>query len=111
VDTIELIDLLHPTGFSTTLVKGSDFYMQPVWSSDSRQFAWVEWDQPQMPWQGTRLMLADLDPITGTLNDPVLVDGSKTTPVLQPAFSPGSRSCASRPRNGTTSSSSPASAP
>jgi len=32
--------------------------MQPVISPDGTQLAWVEWDHPRMPWEGTRLMLA-----------------------------------------------------
>ena len=40
------------------LAAGADFYMQPAWHPRSKWLAWVEWDHPQMPWDGTRLQLA-----------------------------------------------------
>ncbi len=88
VDTLELINLQNLEGPCTTLVKGADFYMLPVWHPNSRQLAWIEWNQPQMPWQGTALMLADFDPQTGEISSPRRIDGSETVPVLQPEFSP-----------------------
>ncbi len=71
------------------LVSGSDFYMQPVWHPEGKQIAWVEWNHPQMPWDGTRLM-------TGSLNGSELCDvkqvfGSENIPVFQPEFSPDGR--------------------
>src|SRR5262249_3899914 len=41
-------------------IEGHDFFMQPVFSRDGARAAWVAWDHPQMPWDGTRLYLADV---------------------------------------------------
>ena len=42
------------------LVEGADFYMQPAWHPSGDRLAWIEWDHPQMPWDGTRLMLGQV---------------------------------------------------
>lgn len=70
------------------LKQGADFYMQPALSPDGKLLAWVEWDHPNMPWDGTRLMLAALDAQTGRLSEVKLLDGDETIPVFQPIFSP-----------------------
>ncbi len=65
---------------------GADFYMQPTFSPEGRHLAWVEWDFPQMPWDGTRLMLAEVE--SAGLRAPRRLAGDADTPVFQPAFSP-----------------------
>ncbi len=42
------------------LVSGPDFVLNPRWSPDGRSLCWMEWDHPNMPWDGTRLMVRDL---------------------------------------------------
>ena len=43
------------------LVSGSDFYAYPTPSPDGTRLAWICWDHPQMPWDGTELRVAALD--------------------------------------------------
>ena len=71
------------------LVEGADFYMQPVWHPDGERIAWIEWNHPQMPWDGTRLKLARLE--DDTLAEETLLAGDEETPIFQPAFSPNGR--------------------
>jgi dipeptidyl aminopeptidase/acylaminoacyl peptidase len=85
VDCLALVDIEGET-WPLKLARGADFYMQPAWHPDNRRIAWVEWDHPQMPWDGTRLMLAHLD--GGTLAEVRRITGDADTPVFQPAFSP-----------------------
>ena len=74
------------------LATGADFYMQPVWHPDGRRVAWVEWDHPNMPWDGTRLFLGTLDEsVPPRLRERVHVAGDRDVPVFQPAFSPDGR--------------------
>ncbi|MEL7645572.1 MAG: S9 family peptidase [Anaerolineaceae bacterium] len=70
---------------------GADFYMQPTWSPDGKAAAWVEWDHPNMPWDGTRLMFAVLDESGEACAETHLLDGGPTTPTFQPEFSPDGR--------------------
>ncbi len=73
------------------IAEGHDFYMQPTWSPDGKSLAWVAWDHPNMPWDGTETYLADV-----VLNDselPVLknvrgIAGAADIATLQPEFSP-----------------------
>ena len=66
---------------------GRDFYAFPRVSPDGRRVAWIEWDMPQMPWDGTELKVADLRE-GGTLGEPHLVAGGPTESIFQPDWSP-----------------------
>ena len=79
-------------GWPVKLLGGSDFYMQPTWHPDGKQIAWIEWNHPQMPWDGTRLMLGSLD--GSKLGEIKQIFGSEDIPVFQPEFSPDGRSLA-----------------
>ena len=70
--------------FPQKVAQGADFYMQPNWHPSGEKIAWVEWNHPQMPWDGTRLMLSDFE------NAEILA-GDEDTPIFQPAFSPDGR--------------------
>jgi Tol biopolymer transport system component len=73
------------------LVSGEDFYMQPAWHPDSQRIAWISWNHPNMPWDGTFLRLGKLAVRDG--GPPVLVEtghiaGDEQTSIFQPEFSP-----------------------
>ena len=74
-------------GAETVLVDGSDFYAAPRVSPDGRQLAWMCWENPRMPWQGTELWLAEID-VDGTLINGRLIAGSADEAVCQPEWSP-----------------------
>ncbi|WP_407541043.1 prolyl oligopeptidase family serine peptidase [Deinococcus radiomollis] len=69
------------------LATGADFYAAPRLSPDGRQLAWTEWDHPNMPWDTTRLMLADVDDDGGLLNARVVAGGVQES-VVEPRWSP-----------------------
>ncbi len=41
-------------------MSGPDFVASPRWSPDAARLCWVEWDHPNMPWDGTRLLVREL---------------------------------------------------
>lgn len=73
------------------LVRGADFYMQPVWHPSGGRIAWVEWDSPDMPWDAGRLMEGRIDGIRPDLSDPSRVAGGPGRAVHQPCWSPDGR--------------------
>lgn len=98
-DCLALVDA-EGQHWPVRLASGADFYMQPVWHPDSRQIAWVEWNHPQMPWDGTHLMTARLTDEGTALTDIRPIFGDAKIPVFQPAFSPDGRSLAFLANNG-----------
>ncbi|MBO1360775.1 S9 family peptidase [Acetobacter sacchari] len=51
----------------TVIARGADFYTSPRFSPDGRYLAWVEWSHPSMPWDETRLRVAQVVRADGTL--------------------------------------------
>ncbi|QRN84221.1 S9 family peptidase [Chloroflexota bacterium] len=86
-DVLGIVDVEGNT-WPKKLAFGADFYMQPLWHLSGKQLAWVEWDLPNMPWDGTRLMMAELAEDVLTVTQ---LAGDEETPILQPAFSPDGR--------------------
>lgn len=78
------------------LDSGNDFYMQPTWHRGAgdragNRVAWIAWDHPNMPWDGTYLRVGRLQLSNDRL--PVIVDiqtiaGGENISIFQPEFSP-----------------------
>jgi dipeptidyl aminopeptidase/acylaminoacyl peptidase len=69
------------------LASGSDFYSSPRLSPDHSQLAWLSWNHPNMPWDGTQLWVAQFKD-DGSLSEPQLVAGGVTESIFQPEWSP-----------------------
>lgn len=82
-----LVAVALADGALTELASGHDFYADPVLSPDGARLAWVTWDFPQMPWDGTDLWLADIGP-DGSLAQPLHVAGGASESILQPKWAP-----------------------
>jgi dipeptidyl aminopeptidase/acylaminoacyl peptidase len=65
---------------------GHDFYAAPRPSPDGRRLAWISWDHPRMPWDGTELWVADIDG-----GNAQLVAGGPEESIVQPDWSPDGR--------------------
>ena len=74
-------------GQETVLVDGNDFYSSPRMSPDGKHIAWLSWDHPRMPWEGTELWLAEIG-ADGTLLDGRLIAGGPAESVVQPEWAP-----------------------
>jgi len=69
-----------------TIASGRDFYSTPRISPGGDQLLWLEWDHPNMPWDGTELWVAALGP--AGLSEHERVAGGPTESVFQPEWSP-----------------------
>ena len=65
----------------------ADFAGYGCLSADGKQLAWVEWQQPAMPWQSSELWCADLSP-SGELSEARAIAGGKGVSVFQPQWLP-----------------------
>jgi dipeptidyl aminopeptidase/acylaminoacyl peptidase len=83
---IASIDLA--TGAEELLVTGVDFYSNPRVSPDGATLCWLQWRHPNMPWDGTDLMVADLDEGGKPRGSGRLVAGGEKESVFQPQWSP-----------------------
>ena len=70
------------------LQEGADFYLNPCLSPDDRHLAWIEWNHPNMPWDGTSLKIAKLDPQSLSLSEIQTLDGFGEYACYQASFSP-----------------------
>jgi dipeptidyl aminopeptidase/acylaminoacyl peptidase len=100
-DSLGIVDA-EGTAWPARLVSGNDFYMQPAWHPDGDRIAWIAWDFPNMPWDGTFLNLAKIvrlsrsKPSQGLAGLPIATDiitvaGDENTSIFQPEFSPDGR--------------------
>ncbi len=72
------------------LVSGNDFYASPRLSPDGQRLAWLTWNHPNMPWDGTELWVADLGQ-DGSIRTPRCVAGGTDVSIFQPEWSPDGR--------------------
>ncbi|MFT5365098.1 MAG: dipeptidyl aminopeptidase/acylaminoacyl peptidase [Candidatus Latescibacterota bacterium] len=78
-DVVCLID-----GKVAVLAEGNDFYAAPRLSGDGRQLAWLTWQHPNMPWDGTELWLADWT--DGQTKKPRCIAGDQEDAIFQPTW-------------------------
>jgi dipeptidyl aminopeptidase/acylaminoacyl peptidase len=69
------------------LVSGNDFYTSPRLSPDGSQLAWLTWNHPNMPWDGTELWVGELR-ADGSLGRAERVAGGVDESIFQPEWSP-----------------------
>jgi dipeptidyl aminopeptidase/acylaminoacyl peptidase len=66
------------------LVTGTDFFAFPTPSPDGRWLAWICWNHPHMPWDGTELRVAPIE--NGMPGKGRLLQGSLRESVLAPLW-------------------------
>ena len=92
-DALALVDA-EGQHWPTRLVGGEDFYMQPCWHPDGRRVAWIAWNHPNMPWDGTWLRTGKLalsENGLPSLYEMTTVAGDERISIFQPQFSPDGR--------------------
>ena len=69
------------------LLTGSDFYSNPRVSPDGARLCWLQWQHPNMPWDGTELWVGNLG-ADGGLRKRERVAGGANESIFQPQWSP-----------------------
>jgi len=92
VDGLAIVDAAGEF-FPRKLAYGTDFVMQPTWHPGGNHIAFIAWNHPQMPWNGSELRLLSLRS-AGAMPDAqdiVTLAGDIDTAIFQPEFSPDGR--------------------
>lgn len=99
VNTIASILLEGEENTGTVLVQGNDFYSSPKLSPDGTHLAWLTWDHPNMPWDGSELWVGEISPDGSVVNER-RVAGSAHESIFQPEWSPSGVLYFTSDRNG-----------
>jgi hypothetical protein len=78
---------LGGSGDVEVLAQGRTFYSSPRLSPDGTRLAFLAWDHPNLPWDGTELFVAPVA-ADGSLGRPEHVAGSTADWIAQPVWSP-----------------------
>lgn len=78
---------LGRVGVGEPLVSGNDFYSSPRLSPDGAQLAWLTWNHPNMPWDGTELWVGEFL-VDGSLGKVERVAGASDESIFEPEWSP-----------------------
>src|SRR6476469_9966750 len=87
INTIVSMDADNDSTGGTVLVEGADFYAWPRISPDGSKLSWLQWNHPNMPWDGCELWIGDFDANGNVLHRERLA-GSPTESVYAPEWSP-----------------------
>jgi dipeptidyl aminopeptidase/acylaminoacyl peptidase len=69
------------------IVAGNNFYSNPRLSPDRSRLAWLTWNHPNMPWDGTELWTGELD-ADGSIVRAGRIAGGVDESIFQPEWSP-----------------------
>lgn len=87
VNTIVSLRFDGSDGAGEVLVSGNDFYSSPRVSPDGSRLAWLTWNHPDMPWDGSEVWLGDIGS-DGAIVNQQLVAGGIDESIFQPEWSP-----------------------
>jgi dipeptidyl aminopeptidase/acylaminoacyl peptidase len=69
------------------IASGQDFYSNPRLCPDGTRLAYLAWNHPRMPWDGTELFVCEVA-ADGAVGEPTKVAGGASESVFQPEWSP-----------------------
>ena len=87
INTLVSIPLNSHGSREETLVSGNDFYSTPCLSPDGSHLAWLTWNHPNMPWDGSELWVGQLD-ADGSIKQSERIAGGPSESIFQPQWSP-----------------------
>ena len=78
---------LDGSKISQIVISGNDFYSSPRLSPDGSYLAWLTWNYPNMPWDGTELWIGKFEE-DGSIAQSQCITGSTHESIFQPEWSP-----------------------
>lgn len=90
VNTLAAVSLTSDGAPEQVLVSGNNFYSSARLSPDGSKLAWLTWNHPNMPWDGTELWIGTFDE-NGLLATSERVAGGDAESIFQPEWSPDGR--------------------
>ena len=69
------------------LISGNDFYSSPRLSPDGTRLAWLTWNHPNMPWDGSELWVGEIM-ADGSISHAERIAGGDNESIFQPEWSP-----------------------
>lgn len=88
VNSLVSLNLDGTDEIGDVLVGGHDFFASPALNPDGKQLAWLSWDHPNMPWDGTELWVAELNETGTAVRNARCVAGGREESIFQPMWSP-----------------------
>ncbi len=82
-----LVAFSPSAGTRMVVCDSHDFVSSPAWSPSGDRIAFLSWDHPDMPWDGTTLWVQGWGP-EGPRGAAVKVAGGRGESIFQPTFSP-----------------------
>lgn len=86
VNALVIVKCAGDNAGGSVIASGNDFFSSPRLSPDGKQLAWLTWNHPNMPWDGTELWVGEVE-ADGTLGRTERVAGGLTESVSQPQWS------------------------
>jgi dipeptidyl aminopeptidase/acylaminoacyl peptidase len=87
VNTLVKVNASGDENGGEIVVSGNDFYSSPRLNPDGSMLAWLTWNHPNMPWDGTELWVGEVDE-DGSITNERLVAGASDESIFQPEWSP-----------------------
>jgi len=88
--TNSLVSINPNNGELTTIAQGEDFYASPRLNPKGNQLCWQSWNHPNMPWDGNKLYMADINE-KGDIQNIRHIAGDSHTSIFQPQWSPDNK--------------------
>ncbi len=86
-DPVNSIALVDERGDVRSIASGADFYADPRLSPDGKRLCWLQWRHPNMPWDSTELLVAELGEDGRPKASAHVSDGEEES-IFQPQWGP-----------------------